>query len=222
MRGFVQAQTRPQTLALLPELAVLQAHEMLPLWQLTEVELSASGLPPPFWAFAWAGGQALARYILDHPATVMGRTVVDFASGSGLVGIAAAKSGAARVVCTDIDPLARIACSLNAALNDVSIEMSDTNWLETQPLVPDVVLAGDVFYEQPMSNDISAWLGICNRQGVHVLVGDPGRTHLPRTQLRLLATYTVTTTRELEDSDLRRTQVFEFDQGRRRFDGACA
>ena len=212
MRCFVEAQTRTQPLALLPELAVLQAHEMLPLWQLTETELNASGLPPPFWAFAWAGGQALARYILDHPATVEGHTVLDFASGSGLVGIAAAKAGAARVICADIDPLARVATNLNAALSNVSIEISDTNWLETQPLVPDVVLAGDVFYEQPMADDICAWLGRLNQQGVHVLVGDPGRTHLPKTQLRLLETYTVKTTRELEDSDLRRTQVFEFDQ----------
>jgi len=111
----VQTQTKAQTPALLPEIALLQAHEMLPFWQLTEVELSASGLSPPFGAFTWAGGQALARYILDYPATVANRTVLDFACGSRLVGIAAAKAGAKRVICTDIDPLARIACDLNAA-----------------------------------------------------------------------------------------------------------
>ena len=214
MRRFVQTQTKAQTPTLLPEISLLQAHEMLPLWQLTEAELSASGLPPPFWAFAWAGGQALARYILDYPATVTDRTVLDFACGSGIVGIAAAKAGAKRVICADIDPLARIACDLNAALNHVDVELSDTNWLTSPALKSNVVLAGDVFYEQPMSDDACAWLANCCSQGAHVLVGDPGRTHLPKAQLNLLATYTVKTTRELEDSDLRRTQVFEFHQNK--------
>ncbi len=197
-------------MALLPELELLQAHEMLPLWQLTEAQLSATGLPPPYWAFAWAGGQALARYILDHPRSIAGRVVLDFACGSGLVGIAAAIAGAAHVICTDIDPLARVACAMNARLNDVRVEISEVDWLQAQPSTPDVVLAGDVFYEQPMSQDVCRWLTQLHAGGVRVLVGDPGRTHLPKDRLTRLSTYTVATTRELEDSDSRRTAVFAF------------
>ena len=205
---FIEAQTCPTAPALLPEITVRQAHEVFPLWQLTEAELSASGLPPPFWAFAWAGGQALARYVLDFPETVAGRSVLDFATGSGLVGIAAAKAGATRVTCADIDPLARAACHLNAALNDVDIEVSDADWLHTEPHQPDVVLAGDVFYEQPMSANVCRWLTTLANRGTAVFIGDPGRTYLPTSQLTHCSTYTVETTRELEDSDLRRTQVF--------------
>ncbi|MBL8587927.1 MAG: methyltransferase [Methylobacteriaceae bacterium] len=167
------------------------------------------GLPPPFWAFAWAGGQALARYVLDHPQLVAGRRVLDFASGSGLVAIAAAKAGAAHVEACDIDVFARDAIALNAAANDVRIEVidgdlvgADRGW--------DVALAGDVSYERDMAQAVTDWLDALRRRGASVLIGDPGRSYLARDRLVQIAEYQVPVTRALEDAEIKRSSVWRF------------
>ena len=174
-----------------------------------KIELGEIGLPPPFWAFAWAGGQALARYLLDHPETVAGKKVLDFASGSGLVAIAAAKAGAARVEACDIDPFALASMRLNAAANQVTIFPrenlaigADEGW--------DVVLAGDVSYEQDMARAITDWLQTLHRRGARVLIGDPGRTYLARDRLEEIADYRVPVTRALEDCEIKRAGVWRF------------
>jgi predicted nicotinamide N-methyase len=167
------------------------------------------GLPPPFWAFAWAGGQALARYVADRPGLVAGRRVLDFASGSGLVAIAAAKAGGLRVEASDIDPFAVSAIALNAEANAVEVFARaedligcDEGW--------DAVLAGDVSYEREMAGAVAAWLEGLARRGADVLIGDPGRTYLARDRLEKIAEYSVPVTRELEDSEIKRTGVYRF------------
>lgn len=207
--AFVRSNTCLRPVPHAPEIVLHVADEATPLWTKTEDELGEMGLPPPFWAFAWAGGQALARHLLDHPALVDGRSVPDFASGSELAGIAAARAGAGSVAATDIDAFAVAAIAVNAEANGVSLTAaqadvigSDGGW--------DVVLAGDVFYERDMAARVSDWLGALARRGALVLVGDPGRSYLPRGRLEALATYSVATTRELEDSELKRTTVWRF------------
>jgi predicted nicotinamide N-methyase len=213
-QAFVRANTLTQSTALLPELQLYLAHELFPLWQLTESDLSETGLPPPYWAFAWAGGQALARYVLDNPQIVRGKRVLDFATGSGLVAIAAAKAGAASVVAADVDPLARAACQLNAQVNQVEIESVATDYTDatTQPSELrdlDLILSGDVFYEQPMATLVGAWMRRAANCGHRVIVGDPQRYYFPKHGVQLLARYAVATTRELEDSDVRSTSVWQ-------------
>lgn len=191
-----------------PEIRLHLATELVPIWQKTEEELAAIGVPPPFWAFAWAGGQALARHILDNGDSVRGRRVLDFASGSGLSAIAAAKAGAAHVLATEIDPFAIAAIGLNAAVNGVSVEATledmigrDEGW--------DTVLAGDVCYEREMAARVFAWLRALAGRGALVLMGDPGRNYLPSSNLVEIAVYDVQTTRELEDREVRRTKVWQ-------------
>jgi predicted nicotinamide N-methyase len=207
--AFILAHTRLIAPPLAPELQLQLADEATDLWQKTEDELGQIGLPPPFWAFAWAGGQGLARYILDHRALVAGRRVLDFASGSGLVAIAAAKAGAAMVEASEIDEFALAAIALNAARNDVSIKLRagdliglDEDW--------DVVLAGDVSYQQDMAEAVTSWLGALARRGAQVLIGDPWRSYLARPLLEPIARYSVPTTRALEDAEIKRTGVFRF------------
>ena len=175
----------------------------------TEEELQAIGLPPPFWAFAWAGGQALARYVLDNPALAQGAVAVDFASGSGLVAIAAARAGARRVTASDLDPFAMAAIRLNADANGVAglIEPVSTNLLGTVPEA-DLVLAADVFYERDLAQAVTEWLVALQARGVTVLIGDPGRTYLPRERLDCLATYAVPVSRSLEDAEIKRSHVW--------------
>lgn len=194
-----------------PEIRLHLADEAHGLWQKTEEELAAIGLPPPFWAFAWAGGQGLARHVLDHPHLVAGRTVLDFATGSGLVAIAAAKAGAAAVLAADIDPFCRAAVTLNAAANGVAVGFSgddligsDTGW--------DVVLAGDVFYEKPFADRLIPWFETLARRGAEIYVGDPGRSYLPRLRLERIAAYEVPVTRALEDADVKKTTVWRFNR----------
>lgn len=205
--AFIRAETRLRPVPLVPEISLHVADEAVPLWQRTEEELGEMGLPPPFWAFAWAGGQALARYVLDHPEMVRGRHVLDFASGSGLVGIAAAKAGAERVTCADLDPFACAAIALNAAANGVVLAPEGAD-LIGQDLGWGTVLAGDIFYERDLAARVFAWLLPLAARGAHVLVGDPGRTYLPREKLEQLAEYQVPVTRELEDLEIKRTCVF--------------
>lgn len=208
---FIAANTRLQTVPHAPEISLWLADEITPLWRLTEEELGEMGLPPPFWAFAWAGGQALARWLLDHPAEVAGKRVIDLATGSGLVGIAAMKAGAASVLAADIDPFCAAAVAANAASNEVEIAFTDANLLDAPPPPVDLICAGDVFYEKPMAEAVLAWLKQAQANGSRVIVGDPGRTYFPKSGLTLLAEYTVPTTRELEDQEVKRSRVWSLD-----------
>jgi predicted nicotinamide N-methyase len=207
---FILANTRLRPVPHVPEIVLHVADEYVPLWERTEEELHAIGLPPPFWAFAWAGGQALARYILDNPALVAGLRVLDFASGSGLVAIAAAKAGAVAVCAADIDAFALAAISLNTTSNSVAVSQTSENLLEgASPVQPvDVVLAGDIFYERGTSERVLAFLTAHAKAGARVLIGDPGRTYLPKEQLVKLAEYRIPVTRQLEDSELKHTAVW--------------
>jgi predicted nicotinamide N-methyase len=207
--GFIRSHTCFLAVPHAPEISLYLADEATELWQKTEDELGEIGLPPPFWAFAWAGGQALARYILDRPEIVAGRHVLDFASGSGLVAIAAAKAGAGRVEACDIDAFSIAAIALNAEQNNVSVTPRhadlvgrDEGW--------DVVLAGDVSYERDMAARVTDWLYALRRRGAKVLIGDPGRSYLAKNRLQPLATYRVAVTRTLEDSEIKDTCVWSF------------
>ena len=193
---------------LVPEISLHVASDALPLWEMTEEELEEVGLPPPFWAFAWAGGQALARYVLDHPDIVKGKAVLDFGAGSGLDGIAAARSGAASVLGADIDRFSVEAIRLNAESNGVSLLATPEDLVGVANRGWDVVLVGDMCYEQPLAGRIERWLRGLVAEGVTVLIGDPGRTYLPKSGMELLATYNVETSRALEDNDVRRTNVW--------------
>lgn len=206
--AFILANTRLQPVPHAPEISLWLADEVTPIWRLTEEELGQMGLPPPFWAFAWAGGQGLARWLLDNPAEVAGKRVLDLAAGSGLVGIAAMQAGAASVLCADIDPFCGAAVALNAAANGVSLDFTDADLLDAPPPDVDVICAGDVFYEQPMAGRVLAWLSAAAGRGVRVLVGDPLRTYFPKQGFERLAEYAVPTTRELEDDAVKRTRVW--------------
>ncbi len=185
------------------------AEEATELWQKTEDELKAIGLPPPFWAFAWAGGQALARYILDNPGVAAGRRVVDFASGSGLVAIAAARAGARHVLASDLDPFALHAVRLNALANGVGdrVEALGTDLIGTAPEA-DLILAADVFYERDLAGAVTGWLTGLQAQGRRVLIGDPGRAYLPREDLECLASYAVPVSKALEDTEIKQSHVW--------------
>ena len=208
-RAFILENTRPQPPPHTPELVLRLADEITPIWTLTEEALAEIGLPPPFWAFAWAGGQALARYVLDNPEIVAGKRVIDFATGSGLVAIAAMKAGAARVLAADIDVFCEAAVGLNAEANGVTVAFTERNLLDAPPPPPaDVILAGDICYEKPMAEAVMAWLAQGRAAGATVLIGDPGRTYFPKDGLVKLAEYQVATTRELEDFAVKRTCVW--------------
>jgi len=205
---FVRANTEVLSAPLVPEILLHVATELVPIWQMTEEELARTGLPPPFWAFAWAGGQALARYVLDHPEVVAGKQVLDFGAGSGLVGLAAAKAGAARVTCNDIDPFSLAAIGCNATANGASLTVDGDNRIGDMGTAWDVILVGDMCYEKPLSADIERWLRARVAGGTSVLIGDPGRTYLPKSGMEKLISYAVKTTRELEDTDVRNTSVW--------------
>ena len=206
--GFILAHTRLQPVSHAPEISLWLADEITPIWRLTEEELGEMGVPPPFWAFAWAGGQALARYLLDHPEATRGRRVLDLASGSGLVGIAAMKAGAAHVLAADIDPFCGAAVRLNAEANGVSLDFTADNLLDRDPPEVDLICAGDVFYEKPMADSVIAWLKTARARGADVLIGDPRRSYFPKGELVQLAEYEVPTTRELEDQAVKRSGVY--------------
>ena len=216
-KRFVLEHTEPRCAPLVPEIVLYLASEAVPLWQATERELEQAGIPAPFWAFAWAGGQALARHLLDYPILIQNKSVFSLAAGSGIEAIAARLAGAARVIANDIDSHALAALALNAELNDVAIDIDPTDQIshpsstsrETDLPQWDVVLAGDICYEQPMAANALRWLREQAARGSLVLLGDPGRTHLPGQGLQHLASYRVEGTRELEDSDVRRTSVWQ-------------
>jgi predicted nicotinamide N-methyase len=205
--AFIREQTILTAPALVPEIRLHLATEVTPLWRASETVLATRNVPPPYWAFAWPGGQALARYVLDRPGSVRGQRVLDFAAGSGLVGIAAARAQAASVTAADIDGHAGAAIALNAALNDTTIAIV-TDDLIGGPAAWDVVLAGDVCYEQPMAGRTIAWLRTLAAVGTEVLLGDPGRTYRPRDGLAELARYQVPTSLELETRTMCDTAVW--------------
>ena len=207
-RQFILDNTRLQRPPHTPELSLYLADEITPIWRMTEEALAKIGLPPPFWAFAWAGGQALARYVLDHPDVVAGKRVVDFASGSGIVAVAAAKAGAASVLAADVDAFCGAALALNAEANGVAAEFTDQDLLDFSPPPADVILAGDICYEKPLAERVMAWLRAAHAAGATVLIGDPGRSYFPRAGLTKLAEYQVPTTRELEDMEVKKTSVW--------------
>lgn len=207
-RAFIAAQCRLLPVPLVPELRLYLAHEAMALWRKSEAELDDLGVPLPFWAFAWAGGQALARYLLDHPGTIQGRNVLDLATGSGLVAIAAMKAGAARVLAADVDPYAIEAAALNAAANGVAVETACADLLARPLPRVDLVLAGDIFYEQPLAERAMARLEEARAGGAEILIGDPQRSYFPHGRLARIAEYSVPVTRDLEDSEIKRTAVW--------------
>ena len=206
---FIRANAALIAPPLVPEIKLHLATEVVPLWKKTEEELAQIGVPPPYWAFAWAGGQALARYVLDNPALVKGKRVLDIGSGSGLVGLAAARAGAAHVLAADIDRFACAAIALNAQANGIDIAATQDDVIGV-PGGWDVILVGDLFYERPLAERLLAWL---TPMTVPVLMGDPGRSYFPKSGIERLTLYTVRTTRDLEDREIRETGVYALRPG---------
>lgn len=205
---FIRANTVVAPAPLVPEIRLHLASEITPLWQATEADLGRDQLPPPYWAFAWAGGQALARHVLDHPETVRGKSVLDFGAGCGLLALAAARSGAAAVMAAEIDPFAMAAIGLNAALNEHAVAVESADVIGRFPVPWQVVLVGDMCYERPLAERLTAWLRQLAGAGVLVLLGDPGRAYLPQAGLEELARYCVPTSLELEDRLMREGVVW--------------
>lgn len=207
--AFIGANTEILTPPLVPEIRLYLATEMTPIWQATEEELETRDLAPPFWAFCWPGGQALARHVLDTPEVVRDRHVLDFASGCAVSGIAAAMAGARRTIANDIDEMAIAAARLNAQLNSVKLDVCADDLVEDGADGFDVILAGDIFYERTPSRAIERFLRERAAAGATVLIGDPGRTYLPRDGLREVARFDVPTSRDLEDRDMREGIVWQ-------------
>ncbi len=207
--AFICANTKLMRPPLVPEIALHLAEELLAIWQKTEDELGALNVPPPYWAFAWAGGQALARYLLDNAEEVAGKHVLDLGSGSGLSAIAAMKAGARAVLAADIDVMALAAIRLNATANGVAIETTADDLLEDLPAA-DVILVGDLFYERALADRVLACLEAVAATGARVLVGDPQRNYFPKDRFAALAEYRVPVTRDLEDAEIKRTTVWGF------------
>ena len=207
---IILTSTQLRPVALVPEIRLHQASEPIGVWQRTELAAGRTNLDPPFWAFAWAGGQALARYLLDYPESVKGRHVIDIASGSGLVAIAAARAGAATVTAYDIDPLAVAAITLNADANGVAVLAVCADVLDDAPASPDidVMLVADAFYERVLAGRVMRFLERGHGRGADVLAADFGRAYLPRDRLRALAAYDVPGVGVLEDSDVKRTTIW--------------
>jgi len=210
--AFILKETRVKPVPHAEEILLHVADEAMELWQKTEDELGDLGLPPPFWAFAWAGGQGLARYILDTPDLVAEKRVVDFACGSGLVGIAAMKAGAHSCHAVDIDPFALAATELNARLNDVTISVEAADITGSSSPAADLVICGDVFYDRQMADKVLIFLDRLLADGIDVLIGDPGRSYLPQDRLHELAAYAVPVVGALEDNEIKRTRVFRLEK----------
>jgi len=214
---FIRSQTVLQSPPLVPEIKLHLATEVTPLWQMTEEKFaqtnpgsgSGAGMPPPFWAFAWPGGQGLARYVLDHPDEVRGKRVLDFGCGGGIAAIAAHKAGAARVLACDIDPLAQLAAEMNAGANGATLEIMGEIDMQKPFRKVDVILAGDVCYQQAMSATVTRWLRLSAEAGARVLIADPGRAWVPQEGLEEIVRYEVPTSRELEDRESRTVIVWK-------------
>ncbi|MDP3739605.1 MAG: 50S ribosomal protein L11 methyltransferase [Hyphomonadaceae bacterium] len=206
-KAFIRANTRAAAVPGL-NLSIFTADELTPIWEATEKDLAKHNIAPPFWAFPWAGGQALSHYILDHPEIVRGRRVLDIASGSGLVAIAAGKCGAADVLANDIDPMCEAAIAVNAELNGVAVSYLAGDLLETDLPAVDVILAADVFYEQTPARRFLTYLQRAHAAGITVFAGDPGRTYFPRDAFRQLAEYAVETSTEIENAPVKAARVW--------------
>jgi predicted nicotinamide N-methyase len=206
---FVRNNTTISAAPLVPEIRLHLASEISPIWHAAEEILARGAVPPPFWAFAWVGGQALARYLLDHPEQVARQIVLDFGSGSGLVAIAAAKAGAARVLAADIDHFAAAAIAMNAAVNEVQVTVAAAELIDSADERWGVVTAGDVCYEQPMAARVTVWLRRLAQRGCLVLLGDPGRAYLPANSFHERARYLVPTSRDLEGHEMREGVVWQ-------------
>jgi len=208
--GFIRANTALEAPAMVPEFRLWLASEYVPIWQATEAWLEEHNVDPPYWAFCWPGGQAIARYLLDNPTLVEGRRVIDLAAGSGVSSLAAARAGAASVVANDIDALSLIAARLNARANDLTVEVSLEDWLAGPEGAPDadIVIAGDVCYERDMSIRALAWLRGHARLGRLVLLGDPGRNYFSAQGLEERARYEIPTSLQLENRGMRETVVW--------------
>lgn len=206
--AFIKQQTAIDAPSLVPEIKLHLASAVTPLWHATEATLAAKQLPPPYWAFAWPGGQALARHLLDHPALVAGKSILDFGAGSGLVAIAAAKAGARQSTAAEIDGFAVAAIGLNAALNGIEVAVDsgdiigrDDGW--------DIIFIGDMCYERPLADRLVPWLRQLAQRGATVLLGDPGRAYLPKEGLGKIAEYAVPTSLDLEDRTMRETVIWQ-------------
>lgn len=206
--AFIRANTRLGRHPLVPEVSLHLASAITPIWTASEDSLVTSGVEPPFWAFAWPGGAATARFILDRPDRVRGRAVLDLAAGSGIAAIAAAKAGAGPVTAADVDPTARAAIALNARANEVEIAISDGDPLAQGPPKEGLILAGDVCYARAMAEQVIDWLRAAHRAGTEVWLADPGRAYLPMTGLNEMARIEVPTSLELEDRKLRETVLY--------------
>jgi predicted nicotinamide N-methyase len=206
---FIQANAKLLTVPLVPEVRLYLAGESMPIWHKTEEELGQMNVPPPYWAFAWAGGQALARYLLDNAALVAGRTVLDLGAGSGLTSIAAMKAGATSVLAADIDRYALVAIALNAEANDVRVATTDADLLAAAPGAFDAILVGDMFYERALAERALAFVAVARANGAEVLVGDPRRSYFPKARFRKVAEYSVPVTRDLEDMEIKHTAVWQ-------------
>ncbi len=207
--AFIRANTRLRPDGFVPEVPLYLADQSLPIWEKTEAELEREGLAPPFWAFAWAGGLALARHILDNPGITAGRSVLDLGAGSGLAGIAACRTGALSVLAADVDPFACAAAALNAAANGVRLQVEGQDLLAGHTsLTWDVILVGDLFYERALAGRVLAFLDRSQAQGAQILTGDPGRTYFPYDRFEVAGVYDVPVSRELEDAEVKRTTVW--------------
>lgn len=208
LRRFISANTELLAPPLVPEIFLHLAGESLPIWQKTEEELGEMNVPPPFWAFAWAGGQAMARYLLDNPGLCRGRSVLDLGTGSGLAAIAAAKAGATSVLAADIDPLSLAAVKLNGEANGVQIDATAEDILARPAISQSLVLIGDLFYERDLAERVLAFVDSAKLAGCAVMIGDPQRSYFPRDRFEKLIEYQVPVTRELEDAEIKRTAVW--------------
>jgi predicted nicotinamide N-methyase len=205
---FIQANTRVAPVPSLPEIRLHASHQATGLWRLGAPDEDGSDPPAPYWAFAWAGGIALARHILDRPETVTGRRVLDLGAGSGLIAIAAAMAGASEAIAAEIDPYAVAALGLNAAANGVTVAVVGRDLTDGAPPPVDLIVVGDLFYDRDLAERVTAFLGRCLAAGIEVLIGDPGRAYLPRSRLRLLAEYPVSDVGEAKDAAMKASAVF--------------
>jgi predicted nicotinamide N-methyase len=208
MANFIRANTKLIAPPLVPEIKLYLAEESLPIWRRTEEELGEINVPPPFWAFAWAGGQALARYLLDNAELMRDKTVLDLGSGSGLTAIAAMRAGALSALASDIDTLSLAAIALNASANGVAVSTSSEDQLKGPPRDADVILVGDLFYERALADAVLAYIEAAAHGGALVLIGDPQRSYFPKGRFEMAADYRVPVTRELEDAEIKHTAVW--------------
>ena len=208
-RSFILENTTLTHPPLVPEIKLYLAEQSLPIWQKTQDELNEDNVPPPYWAFAWAGGQALARYLIDKPQAVRNKTVLDLGSGCGITALAARRSNAARVLASDIDQISGIAAQLNAAANNLVIDTTDQDILAQTPGDYGVLLVGDLFYERPLAERVMSYLEKAKKGGAMILAGDPQRTYFRPDRFSQLAQYQVQVSQELEDCEQKPTAVWQ-------------